>query len=118
MQLLRNNPCREVTLPKPDGEKREVYTLEEIQQLLDLLHKESEGNFKYVLFYTLAIYTGFRCGELSALERQSFFINYRFKNKLSGNSCAEYGKLRTALLKNFAIYDNIYQGRRESENNN
>lgn len=62
MQLLRNNPCRAVTLPKPDGEKREVYTLEEIQQLLDLFQKEPEENFKYVLFYTLAIYTGFRRG--------------------------------------------------------
>lgn len=68
MQLLQHNPCRAVTLPKPDGEKREVYTLEEIQQLLDLFQKEPEENFKYVLFYTLAIYTGFRRGELLGIE--------------------------------------------------
>ena len=68
MQLLQHNPCRAVTLPKPDGEKREVYTLEEIQQLLELFQKEPEENFKYVLFYTLAIYTGFRRGELLGLE--------------------------------------------------
>ena len=36
MQLIQNNPCRSVTLPKPDGEKRDVYTLEEVQQLFEL----------------------------------------------------------------------------------
>lgn len=68
MQLVMYNPCRAVTLPKPDGEKREVYTLEEVQKLLELFEKEPESNYKYVLFYTLAIYTGFRRGELLGLE--------------------------------------------------
>lgn len=68
MQLIQNNPCRSVTLPKPDGEKRDVYTLEEVQQLFELFEQEDESNYRYVLFYTLAIYTGFRKGELLGLE--------------------------------------------------
>lgn len=36
--------------------------------MLDLFQKEDESNFKYVCFYTLAVYTGFRLGELIGLE--------------------------------------------------
>ena len=68
MQLIQHNPCRAVTLPKPDGEKREVYTLEEVQHLFELFEQEDDENYRYVLFYTLAIYTGFRKGELLGLE--------------------------------------------------
>ena len=68
MQLIQSNPCRAVTLPKPDGEKREIYTLEEVQKLFELFEQEDDDNYRYVLFYTLAIYTGFRKGELLGLE--------------------------------------------------
>ena len=40
MQMIQTNPCKQ----------------------------EDEENYKYVLFYTLAIYTGFRLGELMGLE--------------------------------------------------
>lgn len=68
MQVVRDNPCRAVTLPKPDKEKREVYSLEEVQKMLSLFEQEPESHFKYVLFYTMAVYTGFRRGELLGLE--------------------------------------------------
>lgn len=72
MQLVQNNPCRAVTLPKPDKEKREVYTLEEVQKMLELFDQEPESHFKYTLFYTMAVYTGFRRGELLGLEWKDF----------------------------------------------
>lgn len=68
MQVVRDNPCRAVILPKPDKEKREVYTLEEVQKMLTLFNEEPQSHFKYVLFYTMAVYTGFRRGELLGLE--------------------------------------------------
>ena len=89
MQLVRNNPCRAVTLPKPDGEKREVYTLEEVQKLLELFEKEPESNYKYVLFYTLAIYTGFRRGELLGLEWKDMDFN---TNMVTVNRTSIYSK--------------------------
>jgi integrase len=89
MQLIQNNPCRAVTLPKPDSEKREVYTLEEIQQLLELFQKEPQENFKYVLFYTLAIYTGFRRGELLGLEWKDFDFD---NNMVTVNRTSLYSK--------------------------
>lgn len=89
MQLVKNNPCRAVTLPKPDGEKREVYTLEEVQKLFELFEKEPESNYKYVLFYTLAIYTGFRRGELLGLEWKDFDFD---ANMVTVNRTSLYSK--------------------------
>ncbi|MCL2052833.1 MAG: site-specific integrase [Oscillospiraceae bacterium] len=68
MQLLQNKPCRAVTLPKPDTQKRSIYSLEEAQQMLFLFQNEPEDNYKYVAFYTLVLYTKFRLGEILGLE--------------------------------------------------
>lgn len=72
MLIIQSNPCRAVTLPRPDKEKREVYTLEEVQKMLTLFKQEPESHFKYILFYTMAVYTGFRRGELLGLEWKDF----------------------------------------------
>lgn len=72
MQIVGYNPCKAVILPKPDKEAREVYTLEEAQQMLALFEQEPETHFKYTLFYTIAVYTGFRRGELLGLEWKDF----------------------------------------------
>lgn len=72
MQMLQNNPCKNVTLPKITAKEREVYSLEEVQHMLDLFENESEENFKYVIFFTLAAFTGLRRGELLGLEWKDF----------------------------------------------
>ena len=72
MQMIQFNPCRNVTLPKMTTKEREIYTLEEVQQMLDLFENESEANFKYVIFFTLAAFTGLRRGELLGLEWKDF----------------------------------------------
>ena len=63
MDMLSDNPCQKVSVPK--GEKKEIYTLEEVEQLFELLE---EAPMKYKVFFTLAIYSGFRRGELLGLE--------------------------------------------------
>lgn len=63
--LLVNNPCRNVSTIKKPTKAANCYTLEEAQQFLEALEA---APIKYKVFFTLAIYTGMRRGELLGLE--------------------------------------------------
>ena len=65
MQMLQNNPCRNVTIPKGKTKEREFYTVEEVEKLLTLLENEE---MKYRVFFNLAVYSGFRRSEMLGLE--------------------------------------------------
>ena len=65
MDMLSDNPCQKVSVPKGEKKEKEIYTLEEVEQLFELLE---EAPMKYKVFFTLAIYSGFRRGELLGLE--------------------------------------------------
>ena len=70
--MLSVNPCTHVTLPAPDKKECEIYTVEEAQKLLCLLSQEPENELKHVLFFSMAMFTGFRRGELLGLEWKDF----------------------------------------------
>ena len=63
--VTSSNPCRGVSLPAASQSERDCYTLEEAQQLLELLEHEP---IHWRSFFTLAIYGGLRRGELFGLE--------------------------------------------------
>lgn len=63
--MIHSNPCRGVTLPTIPQKERPCYSLEEAQQFLEHLEKEP---IQWRVFFTLAIYGGFRRGELLGLE--------------------------------------------------
>ena len=65
MQMLQNNPCRNVAIPKGTAKEREFYTVEEVEKLLKLLENE---DMKYRVFFNLAVYSGFRRSEMLGLE--------------------------------------------------
>lgn len=65
MGVVSENPCSKVTLPKIEHKEKQIYTPEEAGKFLDLLDKEP---LKYRAFFNLAIYSGFRRGELLGLE--------------------------------------------------
>ena len=65
MGMLIDNPCRRVFVPKGEKKEKEIYTLEEVHKLFELLET---APLKYRTFFTLAIYSGFRRGELLGLE--------------------------------------------------
>lgn len=65
MDMLSDNPCKKVTVPKGEKKEKEIYTIEEIEQLFILLE---DAPLKYRAFFTLAVYSGFRRGELLGLE--------------------------------------------------
>lgn len=67
MQLIKNNPCAHVFTPKQKPHEKEIYTPEQAKQLLEYLQ---DAPLKYRAFFTLAMYSGMRRGELLGLEWQ------------------------------------------------
>lgn len=65
MGAIQDNPCRRVVLPPLEHKEKAVYTLEEAQRFLDSLEA---APLEYQTFFTLAIFGGFRRGELLGLE--------------------------------------------------
>lgn len=74
MEVIAENPCRHVSLPSAKAKERDIYSLDEAQHFLELLQDEP---LQYQVFFILAIYGGFRRGELLGLEWKDIdFENY------------------------------------------
>lgn len=63
--MLTDNPCRRVIVPKGEHKEKEIYSLDEIKQIFSLLDGEK---FEFRMFFTLAVFSGFRRRELLGLE--------------------------------------------------
>ncbi len=73
MNMIQFNPCKNVSIPKIIPKERNYFTLEETQEFLNCLQS---APLEYQVFFTLAIYGGFRKGELLGLEWQDIDFNY------------------------------------------
>lgn len=65
MGMLQHNPAQNVALPHVERREKECYSLEEAQHFLESLEN---APVKYRAFFVLAIYGGFRRGEILGLE--------------------------------------------------
>ena len=65
MDMLSDNPCRRVRVPKGESQEKEIYTIQEIEQIFKTLENEP---LKYRLYIMLAVYSGFRRSEMLGLE--------------------------------------------------
>ena len=66
MDMLSDNPCRHVTIPKGSKKKRHILTMDETQHFFELL--DEHAPIKWKAFFTLIIYSGMRRGEMLGLE--------------------------------------------------
>ena len=64
MDMLSDNPCRRVTVPKGESKEKEIYTIDEVKQIFQKLDSEP---LKWKLYIMLAIYSGFRRSEMLGL---------------------------------------------------
>lgn len=70
MGMIQYNPCRAVTLPPLQmGKEKACYTLEQAQQFLDAL---ADAPLKWQVFFSLALFGGFRREELCGFEFEDF----------------------------------------------
>lgn len=65
MELVSENPCSKVTIPKGEFKEKQIYTQEEMAQLLTAINGEPT---KYRAFFFLLAYSGFRRSEMMGLE--------------------------------------------------
>lgn len=65
MDMVKDNPARRVQIQKAEPKEKQIYTLEEAQQFLELMKQEP---LSFQAFFSLAIFGGFRKGEILGLE--------------------------------------------------
>lgn len=67
IKAIKENPCRNATLPKIPQREHKMFTVEQAKRFLDILD-QPETDIKYRAFFQLAIFGGFRRGEILGLE--------------------------------------------------
>ena len=89
MDMLTDNPCRRVTIPKGSKKERKILSIQETEDFLKLLET---APLKLRTFFTLDIYSGYRRGELLGLEWKDVdFENNTIKVRRTSNYTAKKG---------------------------
>ena len=65
LEMIFRNPCRNAILPKAEHKQRNMYSLDEAQAFINVLIQKAP--LIYQCYFILAIYSGFRRGELGGL---------------------------------------------------
>ena len=65
MNMLTDNPCRRVRVPKAEQEEKTIYSFDDLKTLCENLKNEAS---KYQVFFILAVYSGYRRSEMLGLE--------------------------------------------------
>lgn len=91
MDMLCDNPCRRVTVPKAEVKEKNIYTIDEIAHIFELLDGD-DVPVKFRAFFKLAVYSGFRRGELLGLEWKDIdFDNNVISVRRTSNYTADKG---------------------------
>ena len=89
MDIVAENPCSKVTIPRGEAKEKPIYSQEEIAKLLIAINGESN---KYRAFFFLVAYSGFRRGEMLGLEWKDVdFENDLISVKRTSNYTSERG---------------------------
>ena len=89
MDLVSDNPCRKVTIPKGEVKEKPIYSQKEIAQLLTAI--DGDGT-KYRAFFYLIAYSGFRRSEMLGPEWKDIdFENNIISVRRTSNYTAERG---------------------------
>lgn len=89
MDIVSENPCSKVTIPKGEAKEKQIYSQEEMALLLAKMENEP---IKYKAFFYLMAYTGFRRGEMLGLEWKDIdFENNTISVKRTSNVTTKRG---------------------------
>lgn len=89
MELISDNPCSKVVIPKGEVKEKQIYSQEEMELLLTRIMDEP---VKYKAFFFLIAYSGFRRSEMLGLEWKDIdFENNIISVRRTSNYTAERG---------------------------
>ncbi|WP_440300493.1 tyrosine-type recombinase/integrase [Huintestinicola butyrica] len=89
MELISDNPCSKVVIPKGEVKEKQIYSQEEMELLLTRIMDEP---VKYKAFFFLIAYSGFRRCEMLGLEWKDIdFENNIISVRRTSNYTAECG---------------------------
>ncbi|MGN0638606.1 MAG: tyrosine-type recombinase/integrase [Huintestinicola sp.] len=89
MELISDNPCSKVVIPKGEVKEKQIYSQEEMELLLTRIMGEP---VKYKAFFFLIAYSGFRRSEMLGLEWKDIdFENNIISVRRTSNYTAERG---------------------------
>lgn len=89
MGVVSDNPCSKVTIPKGEIKEKQIYSQEEMTELLSKMEDEP---LKYKVFFYLMAYSGLRRGEMLGLEWNDIdFANNIICVKRTSNQTADRG---------------------------
>lgn len=91
MGIVSDNPCKVVSVPKGEAKEKDIYTIDEIAKVFECLDGDGVPS-KYRVFIKLAVYSGFRRGELLGLEWKDVdWVNNLISVKRTSNYVAGKG---------------------------
>ena len=68
--IITSNPCKNIIVSKSDKNEKDIYSLEELQTLIELIEEQAPTKFK--AYFLLTAYLGLRRGETLGLEFGDF----------------------------------------------
>ena len=66
-ELISETPCKNIILPRGTKKEKAIYTVDEVKTLFKLMD-EHNSSIRFKAFVNLAVYGGFRRGEIMGLE--------------------------------------------------
>ena len=89
MEMISENPCRKVTVPKGEQKEKQIYSFEEMTKLLSELER---APLRYKTFFYLLAYSGLRKSEMLGLEwRDVDFDNRIISVSRASNHTTRHG---------------------------
>lgn len=64
--LITSNPCKDITTVKTESKEKEIYSLDEVKNLLSKINEKADTDYK--VFFALLAYCGLRRGEALGIE--------------------------------------------------
>ena len=68
MDIIDQNPCRDIILPKKEQKEAKYYSKEDVAKLLDALERVPQEELKYKAAIYIALFGGLRKGEIAGLN--------------------------------------------------